>query len=129
LIFLLKNIVNFGHMRKVFETKLEEKLPSINAKYTVSRGRMVLNRPFREAKRKLKMIFKLRYKGKVHTEKMYIVLHIETGKDIDNLEKMLIDSMEGIIYKNDRQVLEKHTYRKVSKRGSIDKIFVEVGVL
>lgn len=49
--------------------------------------------------------------------------YCDTTFDLDNLEKALYDCMNGVVYEDDRQIVE-HTTRKrwVAGRGSIELI-------
>lgn len=45
--------------------------------------------------------------------------------DPSNIEKLILDALEGIVYKNDRQVREHHCYGKIDKEVPRITITVE----
>ena len=66
------------------------------------------------------------YKGKLHTEELELDVKYYFGtkhkRDIDNYAKLVLDSMEGIVYEDDKQIkritIEKF-YDKESPRTEI----------
>ena len=49
-----------------------------------------------------------------------------TGKpDIDNLEKSICDAAEGILYENDSQIIEKHSYKWWARKEGYIEMEVE----
>ena len=66
------------------------------------------------------------YKGKLHTEELELDVKYYFGtkhkRDIDNYAKLVLDSMEGIVYEDDKQIkritIEKF-YDKKSPRTEI----------
>ena len=49
-----------------------------------------------------------------------------TGKpDIDNLEKSICDAAEGVLYENDSQIVEKHSYKWWARKEGFITMEVE----
>jgi Holliday junction resolvase RusA-like endonuclease len=53
-------------------------------------------------------------------------IRVETYKDIDNIEKSTIDSLQGICIDNDKNILEKYSLKIQRKRGTKDNLIVWV---
>jgi len=96
-----------------------------NKKHTVARGRMILSKEYREAKQALQWEVAAQWKGETMTEDgiaVNILIYYKGRKpDIDAYEKILLDCMEGVTYKNDGLVDEKHTFRiKVEENPRVE---------
>lgn len=87
-------------------------LVSINKRYIISRRTrsLILSKEYREFLKKLHETFKMQAKlcdiildckSKFRVE---IEINEKHRNDIDSIVKPLLDSLEGVIYKNDRQV-------------------------
>jgi Holliday junction resolvase RusA-like endonuclease len=100
------------------------KIPSINEKYNINfkTGRFFLKPAYREFKKLLQLVCK-----KTMLLPPYrIQINISTYKDIDNVEKLVIDSLQGNCIDNDRNVLEKYTKKIRLKKGSLESLVVWV---
>ena len=60
------------------------------------------------------------YKGELLTcpVKVYLDFFVKRNdSDVDNISKCLLDGLQGVVFKNDRQVMELHATKQVSKLG------------
>jgi len=48
-------------------------------------------------------------------------------KDLDNLAKSIFDALEGVLYTNDRQIMEAHLYKRL--KAAEDKAVVRIWVI
>jgi Holliday junction resolvase RusA-like endonuclease len=95
----------------------------INRKYGVYRGRMILSEEYRNTKEALGYEIKAQKASLGHTEPYSVPLSVtiiqyfgnKRKNDIDSCEKILLDSMNGIVYVDDSQIVEKHTYKRYEK--------------
>ncbi len=86
-----------------------------NQKHASVNGRQILTKKYREAKEALSWEIATQWKKAILEEEglaVNILIYYSGRKpDIDAYEKILLDAAEGIIYKNDGLIDEKHTYR------------------
>ena len=72
---------------------------------------------------------KMRYKGKIILEPLKVSIWYyfpnKMRRDIQN-DKLTLDAMEGIIYKDDKQVQELHLYKRYKKSNPYTKIVITV---
>jgi len=118
-------------MRKIFETTMRGRFVSINKKFTLhARKRLLIltneylafkkcvNLHCREAKGR-------DFNASAH-KRIRLDLTITTYKDIDNMEKCIIDGMQNVVFENDSKIVEKHTVKRPQKRGATETIHIEV---
>jgi Holliday junction resolvase RusA-like endonuclease len=102
--------------------------PSTNSIYNYGRGRIYHSKKYKEYKANLQKLL-LSFKKKMVKNNKSVALSIlvaqprRTG-DIDNRLKSLLDTLQGFIYENDKQVSEINLIRIYSKKPYI-KVFVE----
>jgi len=64
---------------------------------------------------------KSQYKGELLTGdvKLEIKYYLSTKRktDLDNLNKLVLDSMSGIVYQDDKQIIELHLYKDYCKEN------------
>lgn len=94
--------------------ELTTKPVSINARYTISRGRNILTRDYRDAKEALQWEIASQWSGDPLTEE--VTLNVfqylpNANQDIDAYLKILFDAMTGIVYKDDKQITELSTLK------------------
>ena len=79
--------------------------PSTNALYRYSGHGVYMTRQAKEWKSEAQWTYKTTYREDPITEpvRVNINLYLKRDRDVDNL-KLLLDSLEGIIIENDRQV-------------------------
>lgn len=62
---------------------------------------------------------KSQYKGELLTGDVKLEIKYYLGnkkkRDLDNLNKLVLDSMTGIVYEDDSQIVELHLYKKYDK--------------
>ena len=91
---------------------------SLNLMY---RGRRFLTQRAKDTKRFMSLEFQTQYKGDIMEGDVCLnVLFYFKDKrkrDIDSHLKALLDSMSGIVYKDDSQVNELHVYKQVDKEN------------
>ena len=97
-------------------------LVSVNEKYIVARGRMILSQKYRDCKNEIA----LRCKKMKFLEKPMVDIDITTYKDIDACIKVILDGLNGKVYYDDRDIAILRVYKTPAKRGSMDKIKVDV---
>lgn len=112
--------------------------PSLNVYWRNFRGRMVLSAEAKKYKRQVKEIFDKRpiiidveelSESPELPSKKAIGLKIDVYRprksgDLDNTLKAILDSLNGNLYEDDRQVIEIHAHRHDDK----DSPRVEIGV-
>jgi len=63
---------------------------------------------------------KSQYKGELLTGdvKLEIKYYLSTKRktDLDNLNKLVLDSMSGFVYQDDKQIIELHLYKDYDKK-------------
>lgn len=76
--------------------------------------------------RQAEKLLKEQYKGKISEDPAGVNLtwYLKRWRDIDGGEKIVLDMLEGIVLKNDRQINEMHLYRKWDKKDP--RIVIEV---
>jgi Holliday junction resolvase RusA-like endonuclease len=100
---------------------LDTRLPSINHKYIIARGKLILSRQYREIKAHLtsKCL-------KINLDPPYRVeIYVETASDIDNGLKIILDSITSAI-DDDKNVLDLRIIKKKIKRAKAGRILVTV---
>lgn len=114
-------------MKKII---LKTKPIPINQKYGVMNGRMLLQKKYRDTKEAMTW----ETKGQWQNEPMEgdVALNVlfyygdKRKRDIDTYLKILLDSMEGIVYKNDCQINEMHVFKETVDKNDAR---VEIQVL
>jgi len=94
----------------IFEIEIEGKIPSVNRYWRHTRqGHHYISQEGREFKEKLQWMAKAK---KVKPTSEPVDLHLYwyckktcNGGDLDNRLKVVLDALEGIVYKNDKQVV------------------------
>jgi hypothetical protein len=100
------------------------KIPSINKKYILSNGRLVLSREYRDFKNLLTGLVSRRMK---FAPPHFMSIEISTYKDIDNCVKLIIDAVAGAgIIENDRSVLQLYVEKIPRKKGEPERLIVSV---
>lgn len=82
---------------------------SVNQRYTIARGRNILSNKYRDAKEAMQWEAKSQWQGEPLTDDvtLNVYLHLDTKRpDIDGYLKIILDSLDGIAYEDDRQVHE-----------------------
>jgi len=96
-------------------------LVSVNEKYIVARGRMILSQKYRDCKNEIALRCQC-----VKEDCTKVNIYVTTYKDADNICKIVVDAIAAKCLGNDRELIELHVYKTKAKRGSMDKIKVEV---
>lgn len=100
------------------------KIPSVNQKYILSHGRLVLNDEYRQFKDDMALCCK-----KVKISPPYVVfIEIESYKDIDNSIKPILDSLKmAEVITDDKEVYGLSVRKKTRKRGKAEalRVFVD----
>jgi len=109
---------------------IKTKPTSVNNRYIISRGKLILSEDYRAAKEAIAWEIQSQFRGEILTEDgltVNIILHYKDNKrrDVDGCIKQLLDSMTGIVYKDDSQVDELN----VTKIRESDKELVMIQVL
>jgi Holliday junction resolvase RusA-like endonuclease len=118
-------------MNKIFETTMRGRFVSINKKFKVhwSAHRLILTDEYRAFKNNVNLHCR-EAKGRNFTasahKRIRVDLTLATYKDIDNMEKCVIDGMQSVVYKNDSQIVEKRTVKHPRRRGEDETIHIEV---
>lgn len=93
----------------------------VNSKYGVINGRMLLTKKYRDTKEAMKWEIISQWKDK--PLKGNVTLNIlqyfgdNRKRDIDAYIKILLDSMEGIVFDDDSQVVEMHLFKEKSLKN------------
>lgn len=108
--------------------ELTTKLVPINQRYSITRGRNILSKKYRECKEELQWEIRSQWPHKPLTEDVELNVIHEWGdkrtRDIDNYVKVLLDAMTGIVYEDDGQIIGLHVYKKTvdSKHKTIVQV-------
>lgn len=94
----------------VFSGKFPWKPPSVNSMWRSFRGRNILSKESREYKDNVAQFAALQFSGKLRTEHLRAhIIHSfgdKRRRDATNYHKALLDALEGIIYVDDRQLVD-----------------------
>ena len=109
---------------------LKTKPTSVNNRYIISRGKLILSDDYRTTKEAIAWEIQSQFRGEILTEDgltVNIILHYKDKKkrDIDAYIKQLLDAMTGVVYKDDSQIDELN----VTKIRESDKEMVIIQVL
>lgn len=91
------------------------RLPTGNHRLVPAKGRrgVTTSKQYREAKKTLSLLFRSDIPRMFKPFPGYCKVHIalESGKDIDNIDKLVLDSLQeaGVFEKADKQVVDRHT--------------------
>lgn len=96
--------------------------PSTNRYWRNFRGHMVVSKEAREYKAVVAGIFLQQSMDGGLNDSDEIVIDLvvyrpEKRRDLDNCVKILLDSMQGFVYKDDKQIVEIHAYREDDKHN------------
>jgi Holliday junction resolvase RusA-like endonuclease len=88
----------------------------VNSKYGVINGRMLLTKKYRDTKTAISWEITSQWRTEPLTTPVTLNILQYFGdnrkRDIDAYIKILLDSMEGIVFENDNQVNEMHIYKE-----------------
>jgi len=94
---------------------------SINQKYGVVNGRNILQKKYRDTKADLALETRSQWNTEPLTGDVTMNILFYYGdksrRDIDAYIKILLDSMEGIVFENDVQITEMHIYKSYDKQN------------
>ena len=98
--------------------------PPVNQKYGVFKGRMLLQSDYRNYLKKARVLVQLSKLRPIEgdCEVEIIWFRTKTRGDIDNRVKPILDCLEGVAFKNDKQVAK----LIVERRKGRDRMEVEV---
>jgi len=88
---------------------IKTKPVGVNARYTISRGRNILSTEYRNAKEAMQWEVASQWQGEPLEDDvtLNIFLHLDSKRaDVDSYLKIILDSLTGTVYNNDRQVTE-----------------------
>ena len=113
----------------IFEIEIEGKIPSVNRYYRhTKQGHHYISKEGRDFKEKLSWLAKAK---KVQPTSEPVELHLYwyckkacNGGDLDNRLKVVLDALEGIIYKNDKQVVRISAEKIMGAKRDFAKIAV-----
>lgn len=111
-----------------FTGSYEGKIVSINARHTIQRGgrRLILTPAYRAFKESVRVWAKSLYEGTPIKGKVAVHLVAHTPKDIDNVKKALYDGLEGVLYEDDKQIVEEYTQKVDFKKGDKESISIHL---
>jgi Holliday junction resolvase RusA-like endonuclease len=93
----------------------------LNQKFFVRNGRNILSNKYRDTKTALALETRSQVNFSPLSTTLAINLHFYFGdnrrRDIDAYTKIILDSMEGIMYENDCQITEMHVFKEVDKEN------------
>jgi crossover junction endodeoxyribonuclease RusA len=99
---------------------------STNKRYTIARGRNILTNEYRDAKEAIAWEVKSQWKKEPLTDDVclnVLIYHKGRTPDIDNYLKLILDSLTGVVYEDDKQVNELHIFREKAETA---KLIVQV---
>ena len=113
-----------GVWRDVEEFTEETPPPTINQMY---QGRRFLTKDGKAAKEAMAWEIKSQFRGESLSDNVSVnvVFYFKDNrKDIDNCLKALLDSITGLIWKDDRQIRELHVVKEIDKDNPRTEITV-----
>ena len=99
----------------------------VNQRYTISRGRNILSKKYREAKETMQWEAKSQWPDEPLDEDVVvnILLYLPNNRsDIDAYIKIILDTLTGIAYEDDKQVTELSVVKMLDKEDP--RIVVQV---
>jgi len=103
------------------------KLTSINRKYMVARGRLILSPEYRAYKKTIGIICR---KGRKFDGDLEVVIRHSSKLDIDNPVKATLDALqEAGVYANDRQIKRLIVENDFKNSGTLTVDITEIGGL
>jgi Holliday junction resolvase RusA-like endonuclease len=97
-------------------------LVSINQKYTMSRGRMILSKRYRD----FKMLLELSCRHVQMPGPYCVSIYVSTHLDADNIVKCTLDAIKGRVIDDDKNVLQLFIYKNKIKRNELGSLIVIV---
>lgn len=89
----------------------------VNQKFFIVKGRNILSKKYRDTKYALALETRSQAKFEPYRGNLAMNVMMYFGdnrkRDIDAYLKILLDSMEGIVYENDNQIVELHCFKEV----------------
>jgi Holliday junction resolvase RusA-like endonuclease len=67
-------------------------------------------------------------RGRLFTGPVRVTLHVYRPRrrgELDNIQKVLLDSLTGVVYRDDEQIAELHAYRHEDKQKPRVEVTVE----
>lgn len=94
---------------------------SVNQRYTISRGRNILSKDYRNAKEAIEWEVKSQWDYETIKDNdvcINVLLYMKDKRhDIDAFIKLLLDAMSNTVYKDDRQIHELHIFKMYDKKN------------
>jgi hypothetical protein len=101
------------------------KLVSINQKYLLSRGKLILSSAYRNFKNYL-IALSIPFRGKIAAKKYAVFIDVKTAKDIDSSIKCVLDGVFDGIDVNDKNINYLVVRKEECKRSDDEKLRVYV---
>ena len=110
-------------MKLEFELELP---PTTNHMYGMSGHRKFLTREAKQWTSDSQWLYKTSFKEDVIEEPVRLIanFYLKRDRDVDNL-KLVLDSLQGMIIKNDSQVVELHIYKHKDKDNPRVSLVIE----
>ena len=92
----------------------------VNKRYTISRGRNILSKEYREAKETMQWEAKSQWQGEPLDEDLTVNILLYLGSnrtDIDAYIKIILDTLTDIAYEDDKQVTELSVVKMFDKEN------------
>jgi Holliday junction resolvase RusA-like endonuclease len=111
------------------EFYLPFKTISLNSYYKIARNHMYVTKEGKQFKESIRNYIREHYPDAIcHNEpvKLYIEFrHADRrARDLDNMNKLLLDALQGILYTNDKLIYELHTRKFIDQE--FDCIRIEI---
>lgn len=113
--YIITQLFNFAkiNLKKVLD--IQTKLSRINDKYTICRNRLILKSSYRNDKETLHTLAKKYDNAKI------IIMEVQTYADIDAHIKLVLDSLEGKCFENDKDI-EYLVVKKIKGKRGHDEV-------
>jgi Holliday junction resolvase RusA-like endonuclease len=93
----------------------------VNAKYGVVRGRMLLQKKYRDTKEAIAWEMKAGWPHEPRSEELCLNMVIYLGSrhktDIDAYLKIILDAGEGVLWENDNLITELHVFKETDLKN------------
>ena len=93
----------------------------VNQRTMIVNGHQTSSKKWKDTKRALALETRLQVNFEPLSETLAVNLMFYFGdnrkRDIDAYIKIVLDSMEGVVYENDSQIVEMHVFKEVDKEN------------
>jgi crossover junction endodeoxyribonuclease RusA len=98
--------------------------PSANRYWRIYKNRIVVTDEAKAYKREISLLLRDCIPLRCNVSVNFTVFRPRMKGDLDNYNKIMFDAMQGLVYFNDSQIVEIHSYRKDDKKNPRVEILI-----